>query len=277
MKLPWRDRAGRLMPLKLLVFAALPVPGAVLAIWLATDALGPRQVNALMHWTGLWTIRLLLLSLAITPLRAILDWPKLPMVRRMIGVGALTYGVTHLSLYIVDQNFRLAHVALEIASRFYLTIGFVGLTGLTALGATSTDAAVRRMGRNWNRLHWLAYPIGVLAVWHAALQSKANIGEALLMSGLFVWLMLFRLLPAAWRRRPSALVGLALAATAATAVIEYSWYALATHIPPDRVFAANFDLAYPPSSAGWVLIVTLIVAIAGALRNRRPRMATRTA
>lgn len=276
-KRPWRDRAGRLVAVKLAVFALLPLPAIGLAIALAEDALGPRQLNALIHWTGLWTIRLLLLALAITPLRAVLDWPKLAMVRRMLGVGALAYGLTHLTLYTVDQNFQLGHVVSEIASRFYLTIGFVALSGLAALGATSTDAAMRRMGRNWKRLHRLAYAIGVLAVWHAALQSKANISEALLMAGLLVWLMLHRLLPDPLRRRASVLACLALVASLATAGIEYAWYALATHIPPGRVLAANFDLAYPPRPAGWVLLVTLTVAVAGALRNRRPHVAARAA
>ncbi len=268
-KRPWRDRAGRLSPLKLGVFAALFLPGAVLAAQLATDALGARQINALTHGTGLWTIRLVLLSLAITPFRALLDWPALPLVRRMIGVAAMVYGLAHLTLYVVDQNFRLLHVGAEIIHRFYLTIGFVALLGLVALGVTSTDASVRRMGRNWGVLHRLIYLIGVLAVFHAALQSKANVGEAILMAGLFVWLMLWRLLPTGWRRWWAALLPLAVIACCATAGIEYAWYALATHIPPDRVLAANFYLEYPPSSAGWVLIVGLAAALIGGLANRR--------
>ncbi len=268
-KLPWRDRAGRLSTFKLAVFVALFVPGLVLAGQLAADALGARQVNALIHGTGLWTIRLLLVSLAVSPARAVLDWPRILLVRRMIGVTALAYGLAHLSLYVVDQNGRLLHVGEEILHRFYLTIGFVALLGLAALGATSTDAAVRRLGKNWNRLHRLAYPVGVLAVIHATLQSKANISEATLMMGLFVWLMLWRLLPTDWRSRPLVLAPLAAAAAAATAGLEYAWYALATHIPASRVLAANFDLEYPPRPAGWVLLAGLAVVLLAAVRRRR--------
>jgi sulfoxide reductase heme-binding subunit YedZ len=248
------------------VFVGLFLPGAVMAVQLATDTLGPRQVNALIHWTGLWTIRLVLLSLAITPFRLLLDWPSLPLVRRMVGVAATAYGLAHLGLYIVDQNFHLLQVGSEIARRFYLTIGFVALLGLVALGVTSTDAAVRRMGRNWKRLHRAIYAIGALAVWHAALQSKANVSEAILMGGLLAWLLLWRLLPAGARRRWPVLLALSVVSAGATAGIEFGWYALATRIPPNRVLAANLDIAWDAlRPAHWVLIVTLAAALAAAV------------
>ncbi len=274
-KRPWRDRAGRISWLKLAVFVGLFVPGAVMAAQLATDTLGARQVNALIHLTGLWTIRLVLLSLAVTPFRLLLDWPSLPLVRRMVGVAAMVYGLAHLALYVVDQNFRLLHVVSEIALRFYLTIGFVALLGLVALGVTSTDAAVRRMGRGWKRLHQTIYVIGALGVFHAALQSKANVGEAILMAGLLVWLLLWRLLPADARRRRPVLLPLAAVSAVATAGIEYAWYALATRIPASRVFAANFDPAWDAlRPAHWVLIVTVVAALAAAIRApRRPDVA----
>ncbi|WP_204307690.1 ferric reductase-like transmembrane domain-containing protein, partial [Klebsiella pneumoniae] len=84
-------------------------------------------------------VRLLLVSLAVTPFRYALDWPKLILVRRMVGVAALAYVVIHLGLYVVDQGYDLAKVTSEIVRRFYLTIGFVALVGLAVLAATSTD------------------------------------------------------------------------------------------------------------------------------------------
>jgi methionine sulfoxide reductase heme-binding subunit len=272
MKLPWRDRAGRLAPFKLAVFAALFLPGIVLAAQFAMGMLGARPLNAVIHGTGLWTIRLLLVTLAVTPARAVLDWQRLPLARRMLGVGALAYGLIHLTLYSIDQNGHMLHVAAEIIHRFYLTIGFTALLGLVALGITSTDASVRRMGRNWQRLHWLAYPIGVLAVFHATLQSKVDVSEAMVMAGCFVWLMLWRLLPVEWQRRPFALVPLAGLASAATAGLEYTWYALATRIPADRVLAANLDFEDGPRPAVWVLIAALCIAILAVARNQRRRV-----
>jgi sulfoxide reductase heme-binding subunit YedZ len=278
-KLPWRDRAGRLAPFKLAVFLALFAPGLVLASQFAMGTLGARPLNAAIHGTGLWTIRLLLIALAVTPARAVFDWPRLPLVRRMLGVGALAYGLIHLTLYSIDQNGHMLHVAAEIIHRFYLTIGFTALLGLAALGITSTDASVRRMGKNWQRLHWLAYPIGVLAVFHATLQSKVDVSEAMVMAGCFVWLMLWRLVPVEWQRRPFALLplaGLASAATAATAGLEYTWYALATHIPADRVLAANLDFEDGLRPAVWVLLAAVGIAIVAAARSYR-RSAARPA
>ena len=92
----------------------------------------------------------------------------------------------------IDQKFDLRTVASEIVLRFYLTLGFVGLISLIALGITSTDGMIRRLGNNWGKLHRLAYVIGVIAVVHFALQKKLDIYEPLLMTGFLFWLLAFR-------------------------------------------------------------------------------------
>jgi sulfoxide reductase heme-binding subunit YedZ len=148
MNVPWRDRRGRFLPFKAAVLASLLIPGALYAFWLATAQLGGRPVMEAIHGTGLWAIRLLMISLAITPFARALDWPSLLLVRRNVGVAAACYAVAHLSLYVVDQNFKLLTVISEIALRFYLTIGFVTLLVLLALAFTSTDGWVRQLGRN---------------------------------------------------------------------------------------------------------------------------------
>src|SRR5690606_18658997 len=102
-------------------------------------ALGAEPLDELIHQTGLWTIRLLFLSLAVTPLRQIFRVPALAAVRRQVGVAAFAYGAVHLSLYVTDQRFDLGTVASEIVLRVYLTIGMTGLLILLALAATSTD------------------------------------------------------------------------------------------------------------------------------------------
>jgi sulfoxide reductase heme-binding subunit YedZ len=273
-KLPWRDRAGRLSWLKLLVFVALFLPG----LWLAADLLvfppEARQVNHLVHVDGRWTLRILLIALAVTPVRVIFDWPRVLLVRRMIGVAAAAYVLLHFTLYFADQNFRLLFAAAEIVRRVYLIIGFTALLGLVALAATSTDAAVRRMGKNWKRLHRLVYPIGALAVVHAAMQSKADVFEATVMAGMLSWLLLWRLLPAAWQRRGDALAVLAVVAAVVTAGLEYLWYDLMTRIPAARVLAANFVGTWPPRPAGWILLlglaIALVVTLRAGLRRLRP-------
>src|SRR6266849_5410790 len=127
--------------------------------------LQPQPYTAAIREIGLWTIRLIFIALAITPLRGVLQWSRLILVRRMIGVAAFAYALTHLSLYTADQMFDLVKVASEIVSRIYLTIGFAAVIGLSALAATSTDGMIRRLGgRNWQRLHRLVYLIALRAV-----------------------------------------------------------------------------------------------------------------
>jgi len=268
---PWRDRRGRFVPIKAGFLLLGVLPGAWLAACWAADALGPEKVNAALHETGLWAIRFALAALAVTPLRAAWDWPRLPLVRRMLGVTALAYALAHLLLYAADQHFALAHIAREIVLRLYLTIGFVALLGLAALGATSTDAAIRRMGTWWKRLHRLAYPIGALAVLHFFLQSKAGFSQPVLMAGLLVWLLAWRALPEAWRARPGALFGLALLAGLASVAIEFAWVAGATRLPAARVLQANWSFAAGLRPAHLVGLAGLVVALVAMVRRRMRR------
>lgn len=282
--MPWNDRAGKFSPLKAAVFVALFVPAIVIAVSWETRLLGPRPVTQAIHQTGDWAIRLLLISLAVTPLRRIADWPKLIVVRRMIGVAALCYALAHFCLYVVDQNFALTRVASEIVLRIYLTIGFVALVGLLCLGLTSTDAAIKKLGRNWNRLHKLVYGIGILAAFHFFMQTKADVYQATLMSGLFVLLITYRL--AHWRgfslTSPVVLVAVAVVSALATAGLEYAWYGLATGIPPSRVLAANLQFAFSVRPAWWVLgagvgvaAIPLLRPLLGGGRSRNGRRVVR--
>src|SRR4051794_22169801 len=121
---PWYDYQRRLSPLKLAVFIALFIPGLWVMVAFPMGWLGARPVNEAIHQIGLWMFRFLFIALAITPLRNILNWQRLALVRRMVGVAAFAYGVLHLTLYAGDQAFDLVKIATEIAVRIYLTIGF---------------------------------------------------------------------------------------------------------------------------------------------------------
>lgn len=286
--LPWNDRTGRLSWLKLAVIVAILVPAANLAYLALAHDLGAKPYDTAIHTAGDWAIRLLLASLAVTPLRRITGVTRLVLVRRMLGLAALGYAGLHLTLYAAQQGFALGHVAAEIALRIYLTIGFVALLGLVALGATSTDAAVRRLRHNWVRLHRLVYAIAVLATVHYFLQSKADVSQATLMAGLFVLVFGYRIADRgrAALTAPLVLAGVALLATAATVLIEYAWYALATGIPAERVLAANLDpdLAIRPAWSVAIagLAVALLPPLQGAARGavrliRPPASAARRA
>lgn len=267
MRVPWRDRHGRFLPLKAVTLSLAPIPGLVyLALWIDGD-LGGRALTEVIHATGDWAVRCLLISLAITPFARIASWPGLLLVRRMVGVTAMVYAATHLCLYVVDQKYKLLTVATEIALRFYLTIGFVALLGLSALAATSTDAAMKRLGKKWKQLHRLAYLIGGLALLHFFIQTKANVSEPVLFSGLFVWLMVWRLLPMPRRTALSTLFALVPVSAGLTMVLEFAWYGLATRIDPFRILNANWGWNFFPRPAHEVAAVALAVAIAVAIRQ----------
>jgi methionine sulfoxide reductase heme-binding subunit len=261
MRVPWRDRQGRFLKFKAAVLACTPIPGLVWAYWWIDGDLSGRAVNDVVHGMGSWTVRWLMLTLAITPFARIIEWPRLLTVRRMLGVTALVYASMHFTLYIVDQKFHLLTVASEIVLRFYLTIGFVALSGLIVLGVTSTDAAIKRMGRRWKQLHRLVYPIGVLALLHFFIQTKANVAEPTFVAGLFLWLMLWRLLPMARRTSLPALYALVPVSAILTAALEFAWYGIATKIDPYRILTANWSERFFPRPAHEVAAVALIVAV----------------
>ncbi|MDY0881591.1 sulfite oxidase heme-binding subunit YedZ [Dongia soli] len=280
--LPWYDRNRQFSGFKASIFGGILLPGlwigvawalgrydaasstvaaapALPAINASAGALplGAMPVTEALHQIGLWAVRFLLLSLAVTPFRRIGQWPRLIQVRRMLGVAAFSYAAIHLFLYIVQQHYRLVFVASEIASRIYLTIGFAALLGLCTLAATSTDSALRRLGgRTWQRLHYLVYPITVPALVHFFLQSKVNVTEPVLMSGFFIWLMSYRL---AYRLNGDRalslwhLLGLAVWAGLLTAFGESAWYQFMTGLGGKRILLANLSFAHHIRPSWWVL------------------------
>jgi len=273
---PWLGPRGRFSPAKAVVFAALFVPGIWAAVHLAMRDLGPRPVTEAIHDVGLWAIRLLFISLAVTPLRQLLQWTPLMQVRRMIGVAAFAYALAHLSLYVVDQAFDLKKVVTEIALRFYLTIGFVALLGLSALAVTSTDGMLRRLGgRRWRRLHQLAYGIALLASIHFFLQVKADVAEPMVMCGLYAWLMGYRALNAWVVRKPPMPVWMAgllgIGAAVLTMLGEAAYFWLKRGVDPWRVLNANFTGIIGIRPGMVVLAILLAVAAAALLRTMLKR------
>ncbi len=147
---------------------------------------------------------------------------------------------------------------------------------LLALAGTSTDGWVKRLGPNWKRLHRLAYPLGVVTLLHYLIQVKLNVSEPVFIAGLFTWLMLWRALPEAWRRRQAvgfvaALYGgLAVVSGLLTVAIECGWYGVATRVDPRRVLAASETLAHGLRPAHWVFVVATLVAVATVARRVVP-------
>jgi sulfoxide reductase heme-binding subunit YedZ len=253
--------------LRLVTLVGLCLPALDLAWRWFNDDLGARPVTLATHITGDWAVIFVLTSLALTPARAVFDWMPLVQIRRRIGVAAALYACLHFLIYIADQKWNLVVVALEIAKRFYLTIGFTALLMLTALAITSTDGWQRRLKRNWKRLHWLVYPAAVLAILHFFIQSKANVGEATVAAGLFAWLMIWRFMPTRLRTQYLGLILLAVGATLAALVFEIGWYGLVNHVDPMRILTADSNPDLAPRPVHKVLLASLGVVVLVALRR----------
>jgi sulfoxide reductase heme-binding subunit YedZ len=274
-----REKTGNWSPEKIAAFALTIAPALVMTVRIILGDLDPaRPLTELTHFTGRWTVRFILLALAITPARRLFNWPKLLNARRTLGVAAAAYALVHFSLYIIDQKFKLGVVASEIVLRIYLTIGFTALIGLIALGVTSTDASVRRLGKRWGTLHRAAYFIGVLAIVHFTLQKKLDIYEPTLMMGFLIWLLAWRGVQR-WRREVGFawLIALAIFSALATALFEVAWYGLFTGVAPGRILAANLMFEFSIRPAWWVLVAGLAVAFASLLAQWLwPRESART-
>ena len=285
----WRDRRGRLSWLRAATLAFLLLPVGI-ALWNA-DAIvhGARPLNDVIHRAGFWMLMFILATLAITPLRRITRFGQLIDVRRMLGVGAFVYGIAHISLYTADQMYDLAKVASEIAQRVYLTIGFTALLGLATLAATSTDAMVRRLGAlRWQRLHYVVYGIGILALIHFFQQTKADVSVPTFTAGVFTWLMGYRLVAKLQKMRGElstlALVGLSIAVAALTFLTEAVGIAIAFDAPPLLVLQANldFDVDFDMIRPGWLVLAAglamaaLNFVCARLVKPRRSRVAPPT-
>jgi sulfoxide reductase heme-binding subunit YedZ len=264
--------------LRLVTLVGLCLPALDLAWRWFTDDLGARPVTQATHITGDWAVIFLLCSLALTPARAVFDWIPLVQIRRRIGVAAALYAGLHFFIYVADQKWNLVVVALEIAKRFYLTIGFTALLALTALAITSTNGWQKRLKRNWKRLHMLIYPAAVLAIFHFFIQSKANVGEATVAAGLFAWLMIWRFMPTRLRTQYLGLAALAVGATLAALVFEIAWYGLVNHVDPMRILTADTDPDLAPRPVHKVLLAALSVIVLTAawrLANHGKRLWTK--
>jgi sulfoxide reductase heme-binding subunit YedZ len=268
-----RERSGRWSAVKIAAFVAAMLPVLWIAYQAAADDLGGRPVTEAIHQAGDWALRFLLIALAITPAQRILNYPRIALARRTLGVAAAGYAVLHFSLYVLDQHFDLFKVASEIVLRIYLTIGAVGLAGLIALASTSTDAAISRLGSGrWHALHRFVYAIALLAAVHFFIQSKLNIYEPTLMAGFLMWLLAYRLL---YRRNGEVtalhLVLLACGAAAVTAIGEAMIYLFTSGVDARRVLLAHFDIDMEVRPAWWVLAAGLAVAAVGFWRQKPAR------
>jgi len=197
------SRRARII-LKAAVWAGCLLPLAVLLSQFQTDNLGPNPISHVTNTLGDWTLRFLLASLALTPLRLLFGISWQMTLRRLLGLFAFFYACLHFSVWIVvDHFFDWQEMLADVVKRPYITVGMLALTLLVPLAATSTSGMVKRLsGRNWRRLHRLVYAIGVLAVLHYLWLAKKGVNDPFVYAGVLALLLGVRLWD--WVRRAAA-------------------------------------------------------------------------
>ncbi len=179
--------------LKIAVFLLALLPLAR-AAWIVLSGMAVNPVEFITRSTGTWTLSFLLITLAISPLRQLSGWSWPLRLRRMLGLYAFFYGSLHLTTYMwLDQFFDWGGMLHDIAKRPFITVGFAAMLLMTPLAITSTQGWMRRLKRNWGRLHRLVYPVAMLGVLHYWWLVKKDLTQPLLYGTALALLLGWRL------------------------------------------------------------------------------------
>src|SRR5688572_795228 len=186
---------------KPIVFLLALVPLAGLVFLVLTGRTSANPAEDIILTTGIWALRFLLLTLAITPLRRLTGWNVLIQYRRMLGLFAFFYASVHLLSYIAfDRFFAFGEIAADVVKRPFITAGMTAFLLMIPLAVTSTKGWIRRLGRRWQLLHRLVYVSAIAACLHFLWKVKVMIGEPVYYALILAALLGFRLL---WRLRPT--------------------------------------------------------------------------
>lgn len=192
------NRLRKTLPLaevKGLVLMLAGLPSAHL-LWAAiNNTLGANPIEKLTHVTGYWALTLLIMTLAITPLRKLSGWPWLMQLRRMLGLWAFFYACLHVLTYLIlDQFFDWAAIYKDIVKRPYITVGFLAFLLLIPLAVTSSSAMIKRIGgKRWRHLHRLVYVVAVAGVVHYSWLVKKDLSKPLIFATVLALLFAVRL------------------------------------------------------------------------------------
>ncbi len=178
--------------------AAFALACASPLLWLlvafARDDLGANPVERITHETGAWTLRFLVLTLGVTPLRRLTGWSRIAPYRRTLGLWTFAYALLHFATYaVLDLGLDFAALGEDLRERPYIAVGFTAFTILAVLAATSNRGAVRRLGRRWRKLHRMVYVAALLGVLHFFWLVKADLREPGVYAALVALLLGLRL------------------------------------------------------------------------------------
>jgi len=181
---------------KPVVFLLCLVPAALVVTdaFEITGRLGANPIEEIQDRFGIWAIRFIMITLAVTPLRHLTGWNWMLRFRRMLGLFTFFYVLMHfLTWLILDQSLLLSAIAEDLTERPFITIGFTAFVLLTAMAVTSTNGMRRRMGRRWQKLHYSVYVIGLLGVGHYWWQVKKDASDAQIYAVILAVLLGFRI------------------------------------------------------------------------------------
>jgi len=183
----------RTIAVKAVIWVVCLTPALWLGVSALGDDLGANPIEKITHRTGWWALFLLTTTLAITPLRRLTGRSNWVRYRRLVGLFSFFYATLHFLTYLVlDQFFGWAYIVEDIAERPFITVGFLGWLLLLALAVTSTRGWIRRLRRNWQRLHRLIYVAALAGAVHFLWGVKADTREPLVFLSVIVVLLLFR-------------------------------------------------------------------------------------
>ncbi len=184
--------------IKPLIFLLCLLPLTVLIYDGFSDQLGANPIEAISQRTGSWTLRLLLLTLTVTPLRRLSGWSGIIRIRRMLGLFTFFYACLHFLTYLIfDQSFDLQEIIKDVSKHPYVTVGFTAFLLLIPLAITSTNNMIRRLGKRWRQLHQSIYIIATLGVLHYLWLVKKDLRTPLIYAALLLVLLIYRV----WHRR----------------------------------------------------------------------------
>jgi sulfoxide reductase heme-binding subunit YedZ len=188
--------------MKAAVFILCLVPIGLLVFNTLTGNLSADPIKDITETTGTWTLRFVMITLAVTPLRKLFGWNFLARLRRMLGLFTFLYAALHFTTYVwLDQFFDVGAILADIPKRPFILAGFTAFTLLIPLAVTSTAGWVRRLGgKRWRLLHRLAYVSAVAGVVHYLWLVKADRTRPLIYGGILAALLVYRIVEALGKR-----------------------------------------------------------------------------
>ena len=265
---PWQDRSGRFSWLKMGTLVLLVAPAIRFSYQVSAGEFGTFPLSGMVYWSGVWATVILLLALAVTPVAKIFRWPEIIDVRRLAGVTALVYTVGHALVFFAFRSWDISVIIKETIARWSPIVAILSTIGLIVLASTSFDAAVRYMGvKRWQWLHNTVYVTAALAISHVLL-VRGVYPEQFVVTGLFLWLMIWRMLNRYGLGTDlKVLMLLALGSSLVTALLEATWYWSRRGFEVSGTLRNNFslttfDIGIPPI---WQVLAFGLVLVFGAI------------